>query len=306
MDSVLLYSEDHSTVIGCDKSFIGNIIVPEGVTTIKEWAFLNCSIQKVLLPNTLLYIGEHAFDGCIKLTSISFADSIKSIGEDAFVGCENLCKVQISDIAAWCRIKFHGDPMNCYANPLIYAKQLYLENAEIKDLSIPEGVEDISSSAFCGYENLTSITFPHSLKTIGNCAFNWCSGLSCITIQGGLRYVYSSAFNGCCVRKIIIKDGTMNIPDGVFSNFKYLVEICIPQTVKHIGSSAFSNCTNLKTVIIRNKDITIDLYAFVGCISNKSPTLNSPHPLTSIRCFVSSAFFRFSRLFSDSSIMDFI
>ena len=265
MDSVLLYSEDHSTVIGCDKSFIGNIIVPEGVTTIKEWAFLNCSIQKVLLPNTLLYIGEHAFDGCIKLTSISFADSIKSIGEDAFVGCENLCKVQISDIAAWCRIKFHGDPMNCYANPLIYAKQLYLENAEIKDLSIPEGVEDISSSAFCGYENLTSITFPHSLKTIGNCAFNWCSGLSCITIQGGLRYVYSSAFNGCCVRKIIIKDGTMNIPDGVFSNFKYLVEICIPQTVKHIGSSAFSNCTNLKTVIIRNKDITIDLYAFVGC-----------------------------------------
>ena len=54
-------------------------------------------------------------------------------------------------------------------------------------------------------------------------------------------------------------------------------------------------------------DKNITIINFLTCksplgkdISNNSVMSNSPHPLTSIRCFASSAFFRFSRLFSDS------
>ena len=120
------------------------------------------SITVANIPESITYndqsypvvaIGEKAFFSKSSLTSVTIPNSVTSIGAEAFYGCSGLTKVEISDLAAWCRIKFElyrpgvimYDP---YSNPLYYANHLYLNGEEIKDLVIPNSVISIGSYAF--------------------------------------------------------------------------------------------------------------------------------------------------------------
>ena len=90
-------------------------------------------------------------------------------------GCGGLTSVYISDLAAWCKIKF-----GYAANPLSVAQHLYLNGKEIKDLAIPNGVTSIGARAFYGYSGLTSVTIPNSVTSIGEYAFYACSSLTSV------------------------------------------------------------------------------------------------------------------------------
>ena len=62
------------------------IIVFDGiVTSIGEYAFRGCSkLTSIEIPDSVTSIGEGAFYECIKLTSIEIPNSVTSIGRDAF------------------------------------------------------------------------------------------------------------------------------------------------------------------------------------------------------------------------------
>ena len=64
------------------------IIVPEGVTTIEDRAFVNCNnLRNITLPKTLKYIGSEAFDLCFELARIKLPKGLEYIGWDAFSCC---------------------------------------------------------------------------------------------------------------------------------------------------------------------------------------------------------------------------
>ena len=97
-----------------------------------------------------------------------------SIGGDAFYGCNGLASVYISDLGAWCKISF-GD---YGANPLTYAKHLFVGNNEVTDVVISNSVTSIGNYAFYNCSSLTSVTIPNSVTSIGRLAFSGCSGLT--------------------------------------------------------------------------------------------------------------------------------
>ena len=67
----LKLSEDGKTLIRCDKSAVGNIIIPYGVTKIGDEAFKGCaSLTSVEIPKSVTVIGDEAFSGCTGLTSV--------------------------------------------------------------------------------------------------------------------------------------------------------------------------------------------------------------------------------------------
>ena len=127
-------------------------------------------VKDLIIPDGVTTIGNYAFYNCSGLTSVNIPNSVTAIGNKAFYDCFGLKSVHISDIASWFGIKFG----NNYSNPLSYAKRLYLNGKEVKDLVIPDGVTTINNWTFYKFSGLTSVTIPNSVTSIGSWAFFIC------------------------------------------------------------------------------------------------------------------------------------
>lgn len=60
--------------------------IKEGTVAICEQAFGHCnSLQTIMIPNSVKYIGDHAFSGC-NINHLTIPESVEFIGKNAFVG----------------------------------------------------------------------------------------------------------------------------------------------------------------------------------------------------------------------------
>lgn len=67
---------------GQNSNAITSIVIPEGVTSIGDYAFYGCSkLKNVSLPSTLKSIGDEAFDDCTWLENISIPDGVTRIAK---------------------------------------------------------------------------------------------------------------------------------------------------------------------------------------------------------------------------------
>ena len=186
----LIETGSRTLVLGCQNS----VIPSDGsVTSIGASTFLGCTgLTSITIPNSVTSIGSSAFSGCTGLTSVTIGNGVTSIGGNAFQNCKALNAVYIEDVAAWCSISFPGN----YANPLTFAKHLYLNSKKVTDLEIPEGVNAIGKLAFYNCIDFTSITISDSVDTIGVGAFQDCTGLTSVTYKGNV-ILSNYIFDGC-------------------------------------------------------------------------------------------------------------
>lgn len=73
-----------------------SVVLPEGVTEVKERAFDGCNaLENIALPRSLEKIGFSAFSSCSKLTEIILPENVSEIGDMAFINCTSLRTVTI-------------------------------------------------------------------------------------------------------------------------------------------------------------------------------------------------------------------
>lgn len=179
-----------------------DIVFPtiDGVVYNKDRTFLISApedITSIVIPDSVTRIGAGAFRGCNCLTTVTIGGSVSSIGRQAFADCQSLKSVHISDVSAWCGIKF-GD---AESNPISIAHTLIINGEECKKLMIPDSVKSISDYAFYGCFSLMSASLPQGLERIGIKAFAYCKRLEDLVVPVSVTDIYDGAFEGCNIRK---------------------------------------------------------------------------------------------------------
>jgi hypothetical protein len=166
---------------------------------IGERAFENCSLTRVVLPNTIESIDEAAFANN-NLSAITIPDGVTSIGYNAFAG-NQLTSVTIPDGASWIgESAFDGNQLTSVTIPASVISIGYRSFAanQLTSVDIPDGVVSISFRAFTGNQ-LSSVTIPGSVTSIGSEAFAG-NQLTSITIGANValprnKPAFESAFD---------------------------------------------------------------------------------------------------------------
>ncbi len=258
-----------------DKNYLaykGDVVIPAEVNH-KNYSY----------PVPVTAIDSRAFHGCKDLTSITIPASVKDIGKSAFTGCHGLTAVHISDIEAWCKLRFDDS----FANPLFYAHHLYENDKEVIDLNIPNGVTTINSRAFAGCSSFNSISIPESVTNICGYAFLGCANLTSVEIPNNVTNIDNDAFQECNVLTSVTINSNSIVSKSYTSssNFKTIfgqqvTEYIIGNDVTSIGGCAFYGCTKLSSIEIPNSVTSIGSSAFKGCTG--LTFMEIPNSVTSI------------------------
>jgi|GEM_PF-1366637 len=225
-----------------DCTELDEIIIPDSVTVVAASAFSNTEyynnatnwedgvlyIGKILIEANGEIAGEYeikegtlsiaadAFSYCTDLTGITIPGSVTHIGSGAFSGCTGLAKTNITDLNAWCEIIFSD-------NPTRYSKNLYLNDALITELVIPDMITYIQDFGFSDCTSLEKVTIPDSITMIGSYAFSGCTGLKEITIPDSVIVIGYETFSGCSeLEKVTILDSVEDIGNDAFSGCELL------------------------------------------------------------------------------------
>ncbi|MDE7248054.1 MAG: leucine-rich repeat domain-containing protein [Lachnospiraceae bacterium] len=140
-----------------DDAPVKRIKVPEGVTAIRQVAFMNCkSLETLELPDSLTVINLGAFNGCSELTNITLPSHVREIGNAAFLGCSNLTEIVLPDT-------------------LTTIGPGAFERTSLEEIWIPDSVVEIGEDAFYECKNLKKVKLPSGLSSINRYVFEHCT-----------------------------------------------------------------------------------------------------------------------------------
>ena len=200
----------------------------------------------IVIPESVTSIGTQAFYNCSSVPSLTLNKNIKSYS-DQFYGCSSLTKVYYTGtIADWCDITFSNER----ANPLDYAKNLYINNTLVNELTIPSSVTSIGAYQFCSATCLTKVTLPYTITTIGKYAFVGCSNLESINLENtALTKVNEGTFSGCSKLKAIEFPNSVTTIESAFPDFSSLRKVTFGKNLTSITNGALNRCRALDTII---------------------------------------------------------
>lgn len=170
----------------------GQLTMPRGVRHIGADAFYNTLLDKVLIPDSVNYIGDYAFALCKNLTTTDIPVSVTYIGAGLFYN--NIDLSMDIGMILHSGVTYIGDGAfyNCQG---------------IKgNLTIPCGVAYIGKQAFYNCMALTGdVIIPEGVSVVSQKTFYRCAGLGSVTYKSPALDLTNATgvFDGCSALKYI-------------------------------------------------------------------------------------------------------
>lgn len=266
--NAIIEKSSNTLVAGCR-----NTSIPSSVEHLGNYAFYGTGIKSIVLPDSLISIGERAFFDCDNLKSITMGKGMPPKCDYSFelstytdatlfvpAGFKetyqqtkpwgefvNIVEGNTNSITGEC-----GDSVIWHFNydtgHLVVEGKGALEansfspsgdfgwSYDIKTVEIKDGVTSIGDSAFYYCSGITSVTIPNGMKFIRTSAFMYCFNLTSITIPSSVEHIGSIAFFQC----------------------ENLTSITIPSSVTYIGWGVFTACWNLKRITVDKENTVYD------------------------------------------------
>ncbi len=253
------------------------------IIALSDNAFKDCStLTKIILPDSIEYIGDNAFYNCSSLQTLILPNNLKYLSSEVFTSCSNLIYHEFDNCL------YLGSLINPYLVLVSY------KDKEVKNINVHKDCSLIYEKAFSDYLKLESISLSDNLIYIGDLAFNntpslkynefnSCSYLGsknnpylCLInadklvnetdLAYDLKIIYYQAFNENKLIKHLNFEQIVFIGGSSFANSS-LESISLSNNLLTLSSYAFENCTFLTDVILSNQLLSIEYGIFSNCTS---------------------------------------
>lgn len=206
-----------------DNTTLKEVILPEGLTSIEEAAFANCTaLEKLNVPSTVNTLGRWILENT-KVTSFTIPQRVTEIPASCFYGSA------ITTINIPPSVKTIGN--------------WAFQNAKLTEVVIPSSVTSIGKWAFgCNNDNpaLQSVIIEANITEIPVCCFYLQTKLTSLSLPEGITAIGDDAFCGCKISSLTLPSSLKTIGARAFSN-NGITQLTIPNKVESIGNAAFAH-----------------------------------------------------------------
>ena len=136
----------------------------------------------------------------------------------------------------------------------VIGDKAFYQCRKLRSVELPGGLTAIGSQAFDECERLENVIIPDSVTTVGNSAFSNCGSLFAVDIGSGVTHIGDTAFTFSGLVRVIGGENVTSIGSAAFQSCSRLVSISIGGSVTEVGYSAFLGCNNLLEVIVPSED----------------------------------------------------
>ena len=261
--------------------WINSVILPEGISSIGEYAFRGTNIRRINIPSTvttirrnafistplqyltfaensqLKTIERYAFQKCSSLQEVILPDGLTSIGYAAFDLCTSVKKVEmpntVTSLGAYAFASEYALKSITFSDALTeLIEYVCTEDHSLREVHLPANLKRICHDAFYNTYNLHEIEFPNSLTEIDYVAFQY-SALDSVKLPINLQWLGTDAFSNNSSLKYI--EFPSYLETGTYSyRYSYYNDgaNCYSSTSSSGYRSNFRNCPAIETIVMRS------------------------------------------------------